>query len=110
MPGAFPQSRIGDMSMGHWISIFYFPPTPLIEGSPDTFACCIAASRVGDAANRHFAWVFGFVPLPAYYHEPKASTGSTTKFINNKPAFRVMDRYSCGDSQAQGCERVMVGG
>lgn len=108
--GQFPQARIGDYSMGHWVGVFYFPPTPLTEGSPDTTACCIKASRVGDAAARHIGWLYGFIPIPAYYHEPKAVSGSTTKFINYKQAFRVTDRYSCGDTQAQGCNEVIVGG
>lgn len=108
---ATPQARVGDNSVGHWVGIFYFPPTPLIEGSPDTFSCCISASRVGDKAKMHFAFIFGAVPFPMFKHDGrKASTGSTTKFINNKQAFRVADMYDCGDRHAQGCELEIVGG
>jgi hypothetical protein len=105
-----PQARLGDKSRGHWVYIFYFPPTKLKEASDDTYSCCIRASRVGDAANAHFGFIFGLIPLPAYRHnKPKASTGSNTKFINNKKAFRVRDNYDCGDTQAQGCETELVG-
>lgn len=102
------QARIGDMSLGHWIGIFYFPPCTLIEGSPDTFSCCINASRVGDAATTHMAYIGGVVPFPMFTHDPVAATGAPCKFINDIPAFRVDDMYDCGDTQAQGCEEEMV--
>ena len=108
MAGGQPQSRIGDMSLGHWVGIFYFPPTPLIEGSPDTFSCCIPASRVGDKAATHMAFIYGIIPLPAYTHDPEASTGAPCKFINHKAAFRVADSYDCGDTQAVGCPLELV--
>jgi len=108
MAGGMPQARIGDMSMGHWVGVFYFPPTPLIEGSPDTFSCCIPASRVGDAGAMHFAFMFGVVPFPAFQHKKKASTGAPCNFINNKAAFRVGDMYDCGDQQAVGCPEHLV--
>src|ERR1035437_10872383 len=103
-----PQARLGDFSMGHWVSIFYFPPVPIVEASLDTLSCCINASRVGDAAAPHFAWIYGVIPLPSYIHDPIAETGSTEKFINELPAFRVEDNYDCGDTQAQGCEENLV--
>jgi len=108
MAGGNPQARIGDMSMGHWIGIFYFPPTPLVEGSPVTFSCCIPASRVGDAAAEHFGWIFGIIPIPANKHTPTASTGAPCNFINFLPAFRVADNYACGDTQAVGCPEHLV--
>lgn len=104
-----PQARIGDFSFGHWIGPFYFPPTPLITGSPDTFSCCIPASRVTDMAAPHFAWFLGIVPIPAYIHNPMAITGAPCKFINYLPAFRVLDMYDCGDFQAMGCPEHLVG-
>lgn len=105
-----PQSRIGDLSMGHWIGTFYFPPTPLIEGSPDTFSCCINASRVGDKAAPHIGFLFGVVPIPAVIHDSShvASTGDDEKLINDKEAFRVGDKYQCGDIQAVGCPLELV--
>jgi len=107
-PGA-PQARIGDISQGHWIGIFYFPPTPLIEGSPDTLSCCLPASRVGDAAYPHFAFIFGVIPFPFFIHSLKAVTGDPTVFINYKNAFRVGDMYDCGDVQALGCVTNLKG-
>jgi len=104
-----PQARIGDMSMGHWVGPFYFPPTPLIEGSPDTFSCCIPASRVTDAAAPHIGWLFGVIPIPAVIHYPKAATGAPCTFINELAAFRVEDEYDCGDIQAEGCPEHLVG-
>jgi len=98
-----PQARIGDKTLGHWVGIFYYPPTALIEGSPDTFSCCLPASRVGDAAAEHFAWILGIVPLPALKHKPTAAIGDPVVLINYRQAFRVGDTYDCGDTQAEGC-------
>jgi len=110
MAAGKPQSRLGDYSLGHWIGIFYFPPTELIEASPDTTSCCIRASRVGDQARMHFAYIFGVVPFPFFQHNGrKASTGAPCKYINEKQAFRVQDQYDCGDTQAEGCELELVG-
>ena len=106
---AGPQARIGDYSEGHWIGIFYFPPVPLTTGSPDTFSCGISASRVTDKAKMHFAWIFGVVPFPFMYHNPEASVGAPTTFINDLASFRVGDSYDCGDTQAEGCPEHMVG-
>ena len=105
----YPQARVGDYSMGHWIGIFYFPPTNLIEGSKDTISCFIPACRVGDRANVHIAWILGIVPLPPFNHQPTAIEGAPCTFINGLPAFRVGDGYSCGDKQAQGCVTHLVG-
>jgi len=105
-----PQARIGDSSMGHWIGIFYFPPVKLKTGSPNDTSCCIPSCRVTDIAESHYAWIFGIVPLPPFTHDPVASTGSTTVLINNLPAFRVGDNYHCGDIQATGCIKKLVGG
>jgi len=102
------QARLGDYSMGHWIGIFYFPPKPLIEASNDTFACFKRASRVGDKAEEHFAWIYGIIPFPFFKHQPVAATGDPIVYINSKQAFRIMDSYSCGDIQAQGCDLVEV--
>ena len=104
------QARIGDYSMGHWVDIFYFPPTPLKTGSPDTFSCgFLPTSRVTDTAEKHFAWIFGLIPLPSYYHNPEASVGAPTTFINLLQAFRTDDKYDCGDTQAEGCPTHIVG-
>lgn len=103
------QSRIGDKSLGHWVSIFYFPPTPLVTGSDDTMSCCIPACRVTDTATTHYAWIYGVVPLPAYTHTPEASVGAPTTFIDYLAAFRVLDTYDCGDTQAEGCTEHFVG-
>ena len=94
MPGA-PQARVGDLSTGHWVGIYYFPPTPLIQGSPDTISCGSPASRVGDRGMMHFAFIYGIVPFPAFQHAKSASTGSSTTFINGKKAFRVGEMYNC---------------
>jgi len=102
------QSRIGDLSYGHWIGIFYFPPTPLVTGSPDSYSCCIAKCRVSDVAKPHFSHIFGVVPFPWFIHTPVAATGATETFVNMLPAFCVGDYYSCGDMQAQGCGMVLV--
>ena len=108
MAGFAPQARIGDFSTGHWEGIFYYPPTPLITGSPDTFSCCINASRVTDVAKPHYGWMFGVVPFPLMIHQPVAATGAPCTFINFLPAFRVGDSYDCGDIQAEGCPVHLV--
>ena len=105
-----PQARIGDFSMGHWIGPFYFPPVPLVTGSPDDTSCCIPSCRVTDIASPHFGWLFGIVPIPPFIHTPVASSGSKSVFIDPMlEAFRVGDNYACGDIQAQGCHEKLVG-
>ena len=105
-----PQARIGDYSVGYWIGPFYFPPVPLITGSPDTLSCCIPACRVTDEAEPHFGYLFGIIPIPAFIHTPVACDGSHECFIDCLPAFRVTDPYCCGDTQAEGCAEHIVGG
>lgn len=104
-----PQARIGDLSCGHWIGMFYFPPVPLLQGSLDTFVCGLPASRVGDKAQLHIAFIGGVVPFPRFKHTPMALTGSMTTLINGRPAFRIGDKYDCGDIQCMGCPMDLVG-
>ncbi len=104
-----PQSRIGDLSSGHWVGPYWFPPTPLVTGSVDTFSCYKQSCRITDVAEPHFAWLFGVIPLPFVIHVPTAVSGSTTKLINHLSAFRMGDDYDCGDTQLEGCILELVG-
>ncbi len=64
MSDGMPQARVGDLSQGHWIGIFYFPPTALNAGASSSFSSGPAMSRVGDTADTHFAFIYGIVPFP----------------------------------------------
>lgn len=104
-----PQARVGDLSCGHMIGMFYFPPVPLTEGSSDTFVGGLPACRIGDSALMHYAMIGGVVPFPWFKHTAKALTGSMTTLIDGKPAFRVGDSYDCGDIQCQGYTQTLGG-
>lgn len=109
MAGQF-QSRIGDYSRGHWVGIFYFPPKPITQGSPDTFSGGINAARVLDAAEDHFSFIGGMIPFPMFIHAGRQClTGAVNTFINGRKAFRVGDMYNCGDVQDQGLPTHDVG-
>jgi hypothetical protein len=101
------QARIGDKSCGHWRTVCHYRETPLIEGSPDTFACWINASRVGDKAQEHICYMLDKVPIKYLKHQPVASSGDPVVFINWRNAFRTMDNYDCGDTQCEGCKEVV---
>jgi uncharacterized Zn-binding protein involved in type VI secretion len=100
-----PQARVGDISMGHWIGPFFFPPVPLVTGSPRTRSDGLPCCRVSDQAAPHFGLLFGVVPVPATLHTPIAMTGATRTTIDGMPAFRVGDLYTCGDIHAIGSPR-----
>ena len=105
------QARVGDMSKGHWKTVlgipYYFPPTPLVTGTSDTMSSGKPCCRVSDQAKPHVGHILG-VPVPWIKHTPKALTGSSSTKINGLPAFRVGDRYDCGDTQAQGDSKNIV--
>ena len=106
-----PQARVGDLSKGHWIGIFYFPPTPLNKGAGSAFSSGPAMSRVGDTADTHFAFIYGIVPFPLVKHSGrKAATGAPTTLEEGPAAFRVGDYYDCGDCQAIGNPSHLIGG
>jgi len=95
-----PASRIGDIAMGHGS----FPPTPVIEGSPNVIVGSSPQHRVGDAILMHPS------PSPSPPHPRKASSGSTTVFVNSKGTVRIGDSVDCGGFLAQGFDTVIIGG
>jgi uncharacterized Zn-binding protein involved in type VI secretion len=95
-----PASRIWDIGMGHEC----FPPTPVIEGSPNVKVCSIPQERVGDALMPHPC------PTPAPPHPRSSSEGSTTVITNSKGSSRIGDAVDCGGFMVNGCGTVIMGG
>jgi len=95
-----PVSRVGDIALGHGS----FPPTPVIAGSSNVFACGPAVHRKGDGILLHGS------PSPSPPHGRSAAAGSGTVFTNSKPTVRIGDSVDCGGMLATGCGTVLVGG
>lgn len=94
MPAAV---RLGDECTGHGC----FGPRVNDEASEDVFINGIGAHREGDHWTTHCCG-----PI---CHDGVADTGSTTVFINGKPAMRIGDAISCGSICAQGSPSVFIG-
>lgn len=78
-------ATIGDLGTDH----DGFPPTPIIEGSPDIIIDNKPAARVGDKLAPHAKP--GSPP-----HDRAISTGSSTVFFNGKPAAITGSEIGCG--------------
>ncbi len=102
------KSRITDMTMGHWIGPFYFPPTFLITGSLNEMTGFLPSAKMLDIAFPHMGFFLGIVPIPPLMHTPIALIGAKTKFINGLPSFRMLDFYHCGDIQLTGWPTCIV--
>jgi len=96
MPGA---ARIGDTASGHAC----FPPTPIIQGSPNVYTNSIPAARVSDAVLLH-----GCGKCPP--HPRNIAKGSSSVFINGMAAARIGDAINCGGSVSAGSGNVIIGG
>lgn len=96
MPAA---TRKGDQCTGHDAC----PPVPLVEYSPDVNINGRGAGRVGD----HYA-AHGCVAHPG--HQDVIAAGSSTVFINKKPAARIGDAVSIGGTVKDGSGNVRIGG
>ena len=73
-----------------------FPPTAIMEGSPDCFTNDLANGREGDSAGTHPS------PSPNPPHPRKLGKGSSNIFINDKSAIRLGDPIDCGGHVMQG--------
>ena len=94
------QSYIGCANSGH---PHCYPPSALVEGSPDVLVNGIPACRVGDSYATHGAC------RKHSPHTPVASTGSGSVLINGRPAHRKGDSAGCCNC-VQGSANVIVGG
>ncbi|WP_282094316.1 PAAR domain-containing protein [Epibacterium ulvae] len=92
-------ARKGDICTGHGL----FPPRPCVAGSPNVEIENQAALRQGDG------WAAHCDPIPVCHAGTQAG-GSSSVFINGKPAARVGDAVSCGGSVASGASSVFIGG
>ena len=95
-----PVSKVGDIGMGHEC----FPPTPVIAGSGNVFACSMPVLRVGDSLMPHPC------PTPAPPHPRSSAKGSTTVITNGKGSSRIGDKIDCGGFMVMGCGTVLMGG
>lgn len=96
MPAA---TRKGDQCTGHDAC----PPVPLVEFSPNANINKLGAGRVGDHYSTH-----GCVSHPG--HQDVIAAGSSTVFINGRPAARIGDAVSIGGTVRDGSPNVRIGG
>lgn len=92
-------TRQGDNCTGHDAC----PPSPLVEFSADVKINGLGAGRVGD----HYA-AHGCVAHSP--HQDVISAGSSSVFINGRPAARRGDAVSIGGSVMEGSGDVFIGG
>ena len=78
-------ATIGDIGTDH----DGFPPTPIITGSQDIIIDYKPAARVGDALAPH-------AKPKSSPHARTITTGSSTVFLNGKPAALTGSEVSCG--------------
>lgn len=90
-------SRLGDQCSGHGC----FPPRAGANASNNVFANGIATHRLGDGWQAHCCDIC---------HPGTVAGGSSTVFINGKPAARIGDSIDCGSLIAQGSNNVFIGG
>lgn len=91
-------TRLGDQCTGHGC----FGPRPNDQASPNVFVNGLGVHRVGDHWVTHCCG-------PAC-HDSIMETGSSTVFINGKPAARIGDMVACGSASAQGSPNTFFGG
>lgn len=96
MPAA---TRLGDNNTGHDAC----PPVALASASGDVFINERGAGRLNDTYASHSCKIHS-------PHVGHVSNGSTTVFINGRPAARIGDSISCGGSVAEGSPDVFIGG
>lgn len=95
-------TRLGDLTTGHpFPTPLTYPPMPSIQASDNVKANGLGIVRVGDEYANH-----GHTPDPP---KPTLATGSSTVFVNGKPAGRVGDTVSCGDTVGVGSPNVNFG-
>lgn len=96
MPAA---TRNGDNCTGHDDC----PAVPLVEYSPNVKINGLGAGRVGDHYSSHGCLVHAG-------HQDVIAAGSSTVFINGRPAARTGDAVSIGGMVRDGSPNVNIGG
>ena len=93
-----PIGRLGDICLGHGS----FPPTPVIQGSPNTFVNGKPLFRQGDSVAPHGS------PSPAPPHGRSGASGSSNFYVNGKQGMRIGDPIDCGGILAQGSPDTII--
>lgn len=93
---------LGAKSTGH----ICYPPTALLEGSPNVFVNNKPAGRVGDKFASHSCP--GSDPPPPHLVRP-ISQGPLNVYFNMRPPGRAGDFIACGDKIAKGSKNVFAG-
>lgn len=94
MPAA---TRLGDICTGHGC----YPPRPSIQGSGDVYTNSINQVRLGDMFDKHCC---------GSCHTGNLAVGSSSVYVNGKPAGRIGDQVNCGSAVAVGSGNVFIGG
>jgi len=90
--------RLGDFCSGHGC----YPPRPNIQASTDVFVNGLGWHRLSDGWAGHGCSICAA-------HGGSAATGSTTVFVNGRPACRIGDAVSCGSRMINGSDDVVCG-
>lgn len=93
-----PAARRNDICTGHGC----WPPRPNISASSNVFINSRGAHRLGDAWRKHCCPHLGC-------HSGVTATGSSSVFVNGRPAARVEDMVSCGSAIMTGSHNVFIG-
>ena len=90
--------RHTDICTGHSC----FPPRQNLDGSKNVFVNSLGWHRKGDGWATHCCG--------DHCHQSKTALGSSSVFINSRPAARVGDPVHCGSACARGSRNVYCGG
>lgn len=92
-----PAARLGDICTGHEC----WPPRPTAQASTTVFVNQRGSHRMADAWSGHCCG-------PSC-HSSTTVKGSTTVFVDGKPAARVGDQVGCGSVIMTGSGNVFIG-
>lgn len=92
-------SRLGDIGSSRGC----FQPIPAVTGRPDVFVNALLANRISDDAAPH-----GFPNCSP--HLRAVAEGTSTVWINGKPATRISDGLDCGGKLSTGSSNGLIGG
>lgn len=92
-----PVARLKDMCTGHDCH----PPRPTTLASKNVFVNGRGWHRKGDTLEEHCCLLS--------CHPGVTTTGSSSVFVNKKPAARVSDEVDCGSSIMTGSGNVFAG-
>lgn len=93
----YPCARLTDIGCGHGC----FPPSPVVQGSPNVIVNNLLCARVTDAVQTHCCGTC---------HDRAIAKGSRTVIVNNLPCARLTSKIDCGGWIVTASPDVIIGG